>query len=223
MKEKLSRWLLPSFMLISGITLLVVGVPRFMHELMLIPGTPILHRLNAGETITEEEWHTLEQSRLDALDFIELPDAYSDLGASYLRRTKSAKSREEQVKYAEMTVEVAMKGLNMAPLNTYSWLRVCSANLILGPDHHEEALQAWRQSIAAAKFEPFLLISRVHHGILLYQQMADEDVEKLKDQLDMAYQNNKWKLRQYIRENNLIVWMSILSEPNSEMKEYLVG
>lgn len=221
-KEKLSRWLLPSFMLISGITLLVVGVPRFMHELMLVPGTPILHRLNAGETITEEEWHTLEQSRLDALDFIELPDAYSDLGASYLRRAQSAKSREEQVKYAEMTVEVAMKGLNMAPLNTFSWFRVATANVMLGPEKNAEALQAWRTSIATAKFEPFILMQRVHLGIVLYQEMTDEDVDLLKDQLRMAYRWNKRYLHQYVRKNNLIVWMAILSEPDSEMKNYLV-
>lgn len=96
LKRHFSRWFLPGFMLVASITLLVIGVPRFLHELMLVPGTPILYRLNAGETMTEEELHTLVQSRLDALEFIELPDAYSDLGASYLRRAQRPKSAEDR-------------------------------------------------------------------------------------------------------------------------------
>ncbi|MFC4346751.1 hypothetical protein ACFO5Q_02690 [Kordiimonas lipolytica] len=220
-KDKFNRWFIPGFMLVSSITLIVIGVPRFLHELMLVPGTPILHRVNAGETVSEQDLEVLENSRLDALGIIELPDAYLDLGSSYLYRARSAADPEEAQKYAALTIEVSEKGLKMAPLNTFAWFRVATANVMLG--NFPEGLNTWRTSIATARFEPFILIQRVHLGVILYQDMTDEDVDLLKDQLGMAYRWDRQKLRQYVRDNDLILWMAILSEPDSEMKEYLVG
>lgn len=221
--EHFSRWLLPIFMLTSSIVLLVVGVPRFLHELMLVSGTPILYRVNAGETVSKQNLEVLESSRLDAIGIIELPDAYLDLGSSYLYRARTATEPEEAQKYATMTIEVSEKGLNMAPLNTFAWFRVATANAMLGPDKYQESLDAWRTSIATARFEPFLLMQRVHLGIILYQNMTDEDIELLQDQLGMAYRWNRIRLRQYVRDNNLLVWAAILCEPDSEMKEYLTS
>lgn len=219
----LTKWFLPAFMLTSSIILLMAGVPRFLHELMLVPGTPILYRVNAGEIVSDEDLETLEQSRLDALAFIELPDAYYDLGSSYLRRAQTAINPETIQKYSKMTIEASMAGLKIAPLNTFAWFRVATANVMLGPDKYQDGLQAWRTSIAAARFEPFILVQRVHLGIILYQDMTDEDIEALKDQLGMAYRWNRGKLRQYIHDNNLIVWAAYLCEPDSEMKDYLTS
>jgi len=221
MKDKFNRWFIPGFMLVSSVTLIVIGVPRFLHELMLVPGTPILHQVNAGEAVSEEELKILEKSRLDALGIIELPDAYLNLGASYLYRARTATDPVEAQKYAALTIEVSEKGLKMAPLNTYAWFRVATANVMLG--NYQEGLDAWRTSIATARFEPFLLLQSFHLGTILYQDMADEDVELLKDQIRMAYRWNKQYLRKYVRDNNLVVWMAILCEPESEIKKYLTN
>lgn len=85
-----------------------------------------------------------------------------------------------------MAIEASTKSLEMAPLNTYARLRVCSANIILGPDHYDKALEAWRASVATARFEPFLLLSRLHYGILLLQKMTPDDFAVIKDQLAVA-------------------------------------
>ncbi|SDD25825.1 hypothetical protein [Kordiimonas lacus] len=222
LRGSIAKWFLPAFMLASSIILLVVGVPRFLHEHMLVPGTPILYRVNAGEKVSDEDLETLEQSRLDALAFTELPDAYYDLGSSYLRRAQTATNPETVQKYSEMAIEASMAGLKMAPLNTFAWFRVATANVMLGPEKYQESLKAWRTSIATARFEPFILMQRVHLGIILYQDMADEDVLILKDQLTLAYQWNKVELRQYVHRNHLIIWIDILFKSDSEMKDYLI-
>lgn len=223
LKDKAVRWLFPAFMLISSITLLVIGVPRFLHELMLVPGTPILYRVNAGETVSAEELTILEQSRLDALRFAELPKAYSDLGSSYLARSRMVTSEEDRIKYAEMSIEASMKSLNMAPLNTFAWFRVATAHVQLGRDRHQKALEAWRASIETAKFEPFLLLLRVHLGILLFPNMSPEDVALLKEQLRMAFHWRAGRALQYGRQKGLLKWMSFLSLPDENMARYFSG
>ncbi len=208
-------------MLVASVILLAVGVPRFLYELMLVPGTPILERINAGEAVTDEELASLEESRLDALSFAELPNAYIDLGSSYLTRARNATKREDRLKYAQKAIDASMKGLDMAPLNTFAWLRVTSAHILRGSDQYDEALEAWRTSIATARFEPFILMQRVHLGTILYGNMTPEDIELLKEQMGMAYRWNRGKLRLYIRQNNLTEWMVFLSEPESEIANYL--
>ncbi len=221
--KKFNRWLLPGFMFFASIILLVIGVPRFLHELTLVPGTPILERINAGEIVTEEELSTLEKSRLDALRFVELPDAYTDLGSAYLTRARTVTEREDRVKYAQMSIDASMKGLDMAPLNTFAWFRLATAHVLMGPNQYDESLDAWRKSIATAQFEPFVLMQRVHLGTILYRSMTPEDIELLKDQLGMAYRWNRKKLRQYVRQNNLAAWMALLSEQDAEMSAYLTA
>ncbi len=218
--EKISRRLLPSFMLISSLILLYFGVPRFLAELMLVPGTPVHERLSRGEEISDEDLTLLEESRLNALKFVDHPEAYSDLGGSYLYRAKHAKTPEEKAKYAQMTIDAAMTGLKMAPLNTFSWLRVCSANFLLGEEHYDKAVEAWRMSVKTAPFEPFVLLSRIHYGILLYNRLTVDDVVTLNDQFDMAYRWSRGKLRSYMNKNNLQSWAVFLAEPDQEMVDF---
>lgn len=220
LKEGLNRWLLPGFMLVSCIGLLTIGIPRFLHELMLVPGTEILERINAGEPVTDDELTILEKSRQDALSFVELPKAYTDLGSSYLMRARHAVEREERQKYAAMSIEASTKGLNMAPLNTFSWFRVATANVLLGPEHRDKALEAWNTSIATARFEPFILMQRIHLGTILYRNMTLEDIDVLKDQLELAYRRDRHAMRRYAQQNHLIAWMTFLSRPGSEMASF---
>ncbi len=218
--EKIKQYFLPAFMLVSSITLLVVGVPRFLHELMLVPGTPIHERVSRGETVSDEDLDILEESRLQALEFVELPDAYSDLAASYLVRARRATTTEKREYFAKKSIETAKTGLDMAPLNTFSWARVTSANIILGESFYPNAVEAWRLSIATARFEPFILIQRVHMGIILYDHLNDDDIALLKDQLGMAYRWNKKKTRQYAQQQQLVEWFIFLSDEYPEAEEY---
>ncbi|WP_417458230.1 hypothetical protein [Kordiimonas sp.] len=218
--EKIKQYFLPTFMLVSSIILLIVGVPRFLHELMLVPGTPIHERVSRGENVSDDDLDVLEDSRLQALRFVELPAAYSDLGASYLVRAQRATTDADRKMFAEKSIEASTTSVEMAPLNTFAWARITAANIILGEENYPEAATAWRLSIATARFEPFLLIQRVHMGILLYDQLTEEDIDLLKDQLGMAYRWNKKQTRRYAQQQQLTEWFVFLSEGGSEAAEY---
>lgn len=207
-------------MLVASIGLLAIGVPRFLAELVLVPGTPIYERISSGEAVDDEELIVLEQSRLQALEFVDMPRAYTDLGMSYLVRAQRATSEAERREFAKRSIEVTTKGLNLAPLNTFAWARVSSAHVLLGADHYGDAIQAWRTSIATAKFEPFLLIQRVHVGIVLYQSMKPEDREVLSEQFQLTYNWNRGRLRAYARANQLTEWMIFLAGDDALAKEF---
>ena len=218
--NRVGRWFLPGFILVSSITLLVIGVPRFLAELMLVPGTPIYERISLGEPVDDEELTVLEESRLQALEFVDMPRAYTDLGTVYLVRAQRATSEAERRKFAERSIEVTTKGLKLAPLNTFAWSRVSSAHILLGADHYDDAVQAWSTSVATARFEPFLLIQRVHVGIILYQSMKPTDRKILNDQFQLTYNWNRGRLRTYARANQLTEWMAFLAGDDELAKEF---
>ncbi len=170
--------------------------------------------------MSDEDLDVLEDSRLQALKFVELPAAYSDLGASYLVRVQRATADADKKMFAEKPIEASTTSVEMAPLNTFAWARITTANIILGEENYPEAAKAWRLSIATARFEPFLLIQRVHMGILLYDHLTEEDIDLLKDQLGMAYRWNKKQTRRYARKHELTEWFVFLSEEDSEAAEY---
>jgi len=220
MTQKIGRWFLPGFLLVSSITLLVIGVPRFLAELMLVPGTPIYERVSKGEQVSDEDLKVLEDSRLQALEFVELPKAYTDLGTSYLVRAQRTDSAKERLEYARRSIEVTTKGLNLAPLNTFAWLRLASANILLGDQYSKKAVEGWRTSVATARFEPFLLVQRLHIGIMLYNAMEPADIEVLKEQFQLTYRWNKHHLRAYSRQMKLNEWMVFLAGENAEQAAF---
>jgi len=219
-KNRVGRRFLLGFMLVASIVLLAIGVPRFLAELMLVPGTSIYERISIGEAVGDEELAVLEQSRLQALEFVDMPRAYTDLGTSYLVRAQRATLEAERRKFAERSIEVTTRGLNLAPLNTFAWARVSAAHVLLGADHYGDAIEAWRTSIATAKFEPILLIQRVHVGIVLYQSMTLENRKILSEQFQLTYNWNRNKLRAYARANQLTEWMMFLAGDDELAKAF---
>jgi len=197
--------------------LLIIGTPRFLHEVALVPGTPLYWRISKGEVLSEEELTTLERSRLDALQFVNMPQTHKELGATYLSRAQKASDRADQQKYAQMAIDELTTGLKEAPLDTYAWVRLAAANTLLGKEYHQDAVIAWRTSIATSSFDPFLLAYRFHIGTMLYLAMTQEDIQLLKEQLAMAHRLKGGKIYTYGKQHNLLGWMILLSAPNQEM------
>lgn len=208
--KNLSGRILPIFMLVSSLVLLYVGVPRFLAELMLVPGTPIYERTNLGEPVTDEELEVLRESRIQAISFVDHPKAYNELGQVHILRAQRASTDEERIAEARKAIEYLETSISLAPVNTFAWARIVSASLMIGPETYPKAVEAWRTSVALARFEPFILITRVHMGIALYSEMSNEDRAILREQVDLTYNWNRGQLRQYARRNNLVDWIAIL-------------
>ncbi|MBL4838180.1 MAG: hypothetical protein JKY34_11455 [Kordiimonadaceae bacterium] len=217
----MSSKILPLFMLFSALLLLWIGVPRFLAELMLVPGTPIYERISSGETVTDEELDVLQQSREQSIGFVDKPRSYTDLGLVYILRAHRTTDAAEKKAFALKAIEQLETGLALAPVATFAWARLASACLIAGPEHSEKAVKAWRTSVALANFEPFIFLSRNHIGINLYKDLSEEDRQTLRDQVELTYNWNRGKLRRYARDNGLVEWIAFLLYAQPEKAQWI--
>ncbi len=208
-------------MLLSSILLLYIGVPRFLAELMLVPGTPIYERTNLGEQITDEELDVLQESREQAVAFVDHPKAYHQLGVVFLLRAQRAESASERIEHANQAIEALNTSLQLAPVNTFAWARLATAYMQVGPEQNEKAVEAWRKSVALARFEPFLFLTRNHIGISLYSDLTEEDREKLKEQINLTYDWNRDRLRNYARQNGLVDWITFCLHGHPEKVDWI--
>ncbi|WP_286829445.1 MULTISPECIES: hypothetical protein [Kordiimonas] len=201
--------------------MLLAGLSRVLHELMLVAGTNVSDQLSRGKSVTADDLDLLVKSRLRAIQFYSTPKAYSDLGTAYLALSGLANELENRRRYARLAETAANNGLTLSPLNSYLWLKLASARVVLGNGHQDGAVEAWRKSIETAKFEPFILFQRVHVGILLFDSLSQEEIALLKEQLVLSYHWNRGQLWQYAHAHKLFDWMAFLTEPNSAMSTYL--
>lgn len=208
--KNLSAKILPAFMLLSSVLLLYIGVPRFLAELMLVPGTPIYEQLNLGEKVSDEDLDILQESREQAISFVDHPKAYNQLGFVFILRAQRADSETERDMYAQQAITALKTSLQLAPVNTFAWARLASAYMLAGPENNEKAVEAWRTSVALARFEPFSFLSRNHMGIFLFDSMTEEDHAKLREQINLTYDWNRTQLRDYARQNSLVEWVAFL-------------
>jgi len=212
------------FMLVSSLLLLYIGVPRFLAELMLVPGTPIIESLNRGEIVSEKDLDIAQESREQAVSFVDHPEAYSELGTVFLTRAQTETDSESKKEFASQAVIYLEKTLSLAPLNTFAWLRLSSARLLLGgKENRSKALEAWRNSVATARFEPFVLISRLHTGIILHDIMTDEDKVILREQADLIYNWSRGQFRSYARKHQLVEWGAFLLSEYPEKAEWIAS
>ncbi len=219
--KNLSGRILPTFMLLASILLLYIGIPRFLAELMLVPGTPIYERTNLGEQVTDEELDVLQQSREQAVSFVDHPQAYQQLGVVFLLRAQRASSEPQRVSYGLQAKEHLETSLRLAPVNTFAWARLATAYMLIGPEHNTKAVEAWRTSVALARFEPFSFLSRNHIGISLYSDLTPEDRALLREQVNLTYDWNRNRLRNYARQNDLIQWVSFLLHGHPEKVKFI--
>ncbi|MCJ9429948.1 hypothetical protein [Kordiimonas marina] len=216
---KNGRRLLSGLMMVSALYILWTGVPRFLAEVMIVPGRPILEKVRANTQVSAKDLSTLEQSFLSAISFADLPQFHAELGTSYLVQAQHTNDRQKRLEFAKMAIEESQISLDKAPLNPFAWERISVAQIILG--HYDDAIRAWRSSSRIASFEPFLLMQRIHIGIILYQHLSSNDIRLLKQQIKMAFHWQRWIMRHYVRTYHLTSWVTYLSGPDSDISAFL--
>ena len=201
------------FIVSASAILIFLGGIRFLHEFLLVPGTPIYEKIEKNYEVTEADLEALQESRLAALRVLEHPKTYHQLGSLQVHSARRAESLEKKRALILSGLSNMQHGLELAPFNTFRWLKVSSANLMLGEEYNEEALRAWRRSIELARYEPNLLMPRIHIGILVYRLMNDDDIRSLKEQLSLASKFHKPQLESYVKKHGLAEWIAFLNEP----------
>ncbi|MDX6748924.1 hypothetical protein SH611_03800 [Geminicoccaceae bacterium 1502E] len=115
--------LFPAFVaLLLGAVLLVVGVPRLMGELALLPGNQAAGNLYAGLPVTKEGRERLARSRAAAAAWIAGPRLDRDLGMAALTAARAPGVTPEQAgKALGEAVARFTSSLQHAPADPYVW------------------------------------------------------------------------------------------------------
>jgi hypothetical protein len=199
--------------------LLIYGLPFFWAEVTMVPGNPVYDQISAGRPVSDQDLETLVGSRMEALKVTDLPRASSELSTAYLIQSQRSGDTLERHRLALLATEAAVRHNDIKPLSTFDWLKVASAALILGSDYHRAGVDAWRSSVATSRFEPFIIIKRIHVGIMFFSQFSAEDIMLLKEQIRLAYEWDRSRFWHYMDEQKLRPWIAFLSEPDSEIKK----
>ncbi|WP_417451402.1 hypothetical protein [Kordiimonas sp.] len=218
---KLSRWLVPSSLLIASTMVLAFAVPLFLAELMRIPGEPILKKISEGQSVSDKELEVLEKALQQSLAYQRKPSTYSELGAVHLVRAKLSKDTVERAASANKALINLQASLSAQPFNAFAWHRLSAVNILLGETHYHDAVTAWRRSVEAATFEPFLLNARIHTGIILYAFLSKSEQAMLREQINFAYGWRRWDMFVYARDHGLLDWLILLGTENQSLVDYV--
>lgn len=199
----------------------MAGMPALMYELALIPGLPVKNKLAYSEIPTDQDYATLEQSRLTALGFASTPEAHTDLGTVYLTRAQKAENAEARQKWARKAVDHLEASLKMARMEPYVWQRLSSAYAYTVPIEPWDRVAAWQASVDFASFDPRLVYVRLHIGIMVFNDMSPDQQALLRDQAALTYRFSKLGMRQYGQKNGLIEWFAFLLHGNEDAIAYI--
>lgn len=209
------------FLLLAGLLMAATALPRLMAELALVPGTPYMKALYAGEALEEKELSLIETTRLEALEFADHAGAAYELAALYSHQARRTSTDEERAANVNKTIAFSRLAIDDSPVNAFYWLQLASGLSQKGTSHHAEALDAWDMSFKTANFEPALLLQRIHLGMILLPAMSEQQVGTLKDQVEMSYRWHRGLLRNYARQHKLLPSLEYLMGSDNEIVEYV--
>jgi len=164
----------------------------------MIPGdqvkaTHIVPLLNDGsQAPTPRELEIWRQSRLEALEWLELPDAWGDLSLIDKLEARQATIRTEQVRHREAAREAVRRALALSPSNSFLWLRLATLEALLSAPP-AGVLAAVNNSIATAPYEPGALYGRI---ALVFYLWDDTDLTlrtTIEEQIAMLVPAARWR------------------------------
>jgi hypothetical protein len=210
-----------AFLLLAGLLMAALALPRLMAELTLVPGTPSMKALYAGEALGEGELSLIETTRRDSLALADHASAAYELAALYDYRSRQAATTEDRAAFIEKSIAASRTALEGNPVNAFYWLQLASSLSRKGTDHQAEAIAAWEMSLKTAWFEPALLLQRIHLGMVLLPAMTDRQANTLRDQVELAYRWHRGLLSQYVRQKKLLPSLEYLMGDGSEILAFI--
>lgn len=150
--------------LVLGIALLVLAVPRTAAHSKMAPGKAVLSDLARGKSVSPARIRRAITGHKDALSWLEMADGWIDIGAFTLalaRRTDlTVSARQELLSQSKAALSA---GLSLAPSRPFAWSQLAQVHQIV--DLTDSAVDPLlRLSMETGAKEPRLLTQRVRIG-----------------------------------------------------------
>lgn len=175
--------------LFGVVLLLTISVPRFVSSVLKIDGNQILTKKQLRHEIPMDSYDSMISSFENGLFLIDDGGTYINLGLAKMLKSEVAENTPIESKNLIASAKSDLeKGLAIAPLNPYGWIRLAHTIMLLeGPSRL--VVNALKASIQAAYYEPQIMHSRLEYCFLNWDYFSEEDREIVYQQL-----LNAWKL-----------------------------
>ena len=198
--------------------LLVLGLPRLVSALTMLPTEPVLNALHADRPVSDAELDRLERRLSIARQFSSSGRIAIDLAAAKLAAVDRLPNRAQSARRELIDDAVALleDGLAETPANSFAWARLAYARSLkngLGP----AAADGWRMSVLTAPADRRLALWRTRLGIALVSSFIEGDRALLDGQIDLAWRSNHEELARYAKaagpEVTQIVRAALVNQP----------
>jgi hypothetical protein len=183
-----------------GACLLVLGLPRLVSAVIMLPAQPALERLQSGLPVSEEDLARLESRAAVARQFSSSGRVAADLASAKLAQAERLPERAqtERRQLVEEAIALLEEGLAAMPANGFGWAQLARARGLkegAGP----AAVDAWRMSVLTAPAEPRLALWRARFGIAWAPHFTEGDHTLLDRQIRFALRAEPERFAEYAK------------------------
>lgn len=147
-----------------GAALLAIGVPSYVARMIELPGESIREAIREGQTVSEDAMNVLDASHRSVPFWRPGSAMASDKALINLERGTRAKGPAARAFFVEAE-KWQREALALAPSDPYGWFRLAYLYYVVDGGPSARVAEAWSQSMAAAPYEPRMMIARLQMGM----------------------------------------------------------
>ncbi len=187
-----------------GAGLLYLALPRTVAAVLMLPGDPVIVRLQERQAVEPAALEILIRSRRRALAWVRSGRALTDLGLARLVLARAAADGGDDGGFDRGEAGAALAaleaGLRLAPANAHAWARLAYARLVV--DGPSPALaRALAMSFRAAPYAPRLVLVRVELALRAWPFLTTPERLPAGDEMRRAWRHHAAALVELARHS----------------------
>lgn len=177
---------------------MTLSAPRLLAGLALVPGNQVeltyLGPMLSGrpQRPSPDELQIWRSSRENALGWLDLPDAWSDLSLIDMLEAQDTTDRGVQVAHYRDARDEVIASLRLNPSDGFMWLRLAQLDARLGKVD-QVVLRSVMHSIETAPYEPGAIFLRVALGFRSWTWASEDEKRLLLEQVAMIPEASQWR------------------------------
>jgi len=191
----------------AGLLLLWLAVPRTVAHTRMAQGNAVMAALSRGETAAPGQLLAAIASRRAALAWIDLPDAWIDMGSLYLALARlDALSQRDRNAFLDRSIRTFERGLTAAPSRPFAWAQFAQVHQLKDPA--SRAIDPLlRMSVITGPREPRLMSQRVRIGFAARNSLTPEITREIREEVRLWAAHDAWLLADWARPQFALPWV----------------
>jgi len=187
------RLLRNAAVLIAGVAMLYLGVPRFISAVVTLPSGPILNKIQTNRAVDPEDLDILVKSQKRGLQWNESARRWTDLGLAQIFLANDAGDEESRIALLGKAEKSLVRGISLGPSNAFAWTRLAYIDLArngLSPT----VAGKLRLAVTRAPYDRRLVFTRLRLCFLTWSQFDETARPMILDQTRFAWSIDQARL-----------------------------